>query len=110
MTGNAAGSSRWLQPYTDYLVYSAIIALPWLAPELQNLETDPEGLTAFATSVERYLSIRPCSTQTALNAFEPASDAEDATSLSDGGGATFLPQVLVSPCTICAAVFQPVPT
>lgn len=91
--GISANAGSWLQPYTDYLMYTAVIALPWLSPELHNLETDPEGLTEFASAVEQYLSIRPCSLQEALNPFDPTSDSEDAAHLSAGGGASFLPQL-----------------
>ena len=93
VVGDKAEASRTLQPYTDYLVYSAVIALPWLAPELQHLESDPEGLTTFSSSVEQYLSIRPRATQDALNPFPVANEDENVASLGDGGGASFLPQV-----------------
>ncbi len=93
VVGDKAEASRRLQPYTDYLVYSAVIALPWLAPELQHLESDPEGLTTFSSSVEQYLSIRPRATQDALNPFPVANEDENAASLGGGGGASFLPQV-----------------
>ena len=73
-------------------MYSAVIALPWLAPELQHLESDPEGLTVLASSVEQYLAVRPRSEQPALNPFL-AGGQGDAVGLGDGGGATFLPQV-----------------
>ncbi|KAA6419508.1 MAG: hypothetical protein FRX49_10606, partial [Trebouxia sp. A1-2] len=91
--GDKAEASRRLQPYTDYLVYSAVIALPWLAPELQHLESDPEGLTTFSSSVEQYLSIRPRAAQDALNPFPAANEDETVASLGHGGGASFLPQL-----------------
>ena len=94
VAGIAANAGSWLQPYTDYLMYTAVIALPWLSPELHNLEIDPEGLTEFASAVEQYLSIRPRSVQEALNPFDPVSNGEDAAHLSSGSGASFLPQVL----------------
>ncbi|DBA75017.1 TPA: Nuclear cap-binding protein subunit 1 [Trebouxia sp. C0004] len=91
--GDKAEASRRLQPYTDYLVYSAVIALPWLAPELQHLESDPEGLTTFSSSVEQYLGVRPRAAQDALNPFPVANEDKNAASLGDGGGASFLPQL-----------------
>ncbi len=70
-----------------------MIALPWLAPELQHLESDPEGLTTFSSSVEQYLGIRPRAAQDALNPFPVANGDDNVASLGDGGGASFLPQV-----------------
>lgn len=93
VVGDKTEASRRLQPYTDYLVYSAVIALPWLAPELQHLESDPEGLTTFSSSVEQYLGIRPRAAQDALNPFPVANGDDNVASLGDGGGASFLPQV-----------------
>lgn len=106
LTGDKTEAGRRLQPYTDYLVYSAVIALPWLAPELQHLESDPEGLTTFSSSVEQYLSVRPCSSQEALNPFSVGSEQEGAAPLGDGGGAAFLPQVGTSfvPVAMCNAI------
>lgn len=74
-------------------MYSAVIALPWLAPELQHLESDPEGLTVFTNSVEQYFSARPRSSQDAANPFYVTDGDQAAVSLGDGGGASFLPQV-----------------
>ena len=89
-----AEAGRRLQPYTDHLVYTAVIALPWLAPELQHLESDPEGLTVLASQVEQYLTIRPASaSQDALNPFALAAMAEDSLSLGGSGSTSFLPQL-----------------
>ena len=83
-----------MQPYSDSLVYSAAIALPWMAPELQQLESNPEGLTAVEHSVEQYLSLRQPNTQQALNAFPVATSEENApASLTGNGVAEFLPEV-----------------
>lgn len=65
-----------------------------MAPELQHLGSDPEGLVTLAASIEQYLGLRQQDTQQALNAF-PAAKAEDATtaSLSGSGVVEFLPEV-----------------
>ncbi|KAL3143241.1 hypothetical protein ABBQ38_002092 [Trebouxia sp. C0009 RCD-2024] len=92
--GTKAEAGRRLQPYTDFLVYSAVIALPWLAPELQHLESDPEGFITFSDSVQQYLEIRPnSSSQDALNPFTLAGTAEDSLALGGSGGTSFLPQL-----------------
>ena len=92
--GTKEEAGRRLQPYTDYLVYSAVIALPWLAPELQHLESDPEGLITFSDSVQQYLAVRPhSSSHDALNPFTLAATAEDALSLGGSGSTSFLPEV-----------------
>lgn len=71
-----------------------MIALPWLAPELQHLESDPEGFITFSDSVQQYLEIRPnSSSQDALNPFTLAGTAEDSLALGGSGGTSFLPQV-----------------
>lgn len=93
-SGYQAEAGQRLQPYSDQLVYSAAIALPWMAPELQQLESDPEGLTAVESSIEQYLGLRQQDTQLVLNAF-PVTGPEDgaAASLSGTGVAGFLPEV-----------------
>lgn len=108
-TPTKAEVSRRLQPYTDHLVYSAVIALPWLAPELQHLESDPEGLVTFSDAVEQYLALRPnSSSQDALNPFTLAASAEDALSLGGSGSTSFLPEVrvalLANSCMACLTV------
>ena len=65
-----------------------------MAPELQQLESDPEGLTAVENSIEQYLSLRQQNTQQALNAFPVVSSEENApASLTGHGVAEFLPEV-----------------
>lgn len=74
-----------------------MIALPWLAPELQHLESDPEGLVTFSDTVEQYLALRPnSSSQDALNPFTLAATTEDALSLGGSGSTSFLPEVGVT--------------
>ena len=71
-----------------------MIALPWLAPELQHLEGDPEGLIKFSDTLEQYLALRPnSSAQDALNPFTLAATTEDALSLGGSGSTSFLPEV-----------------
>ena len=74
------------------------MALPWLAPELQHLESDPEGLITFTDSVQQYIiEIRPnSSSQDALNPFTLAATAEDSLSLGGSGSTSFLNQVGVA--------------
>lgn len=92
--GTKAEIGSQLQPYTDHLVYSAVIAVPWLAPELQHLESDPEGLVTFSSTVEQYLAARPNSfSQAALNPFTHAAMAVDESTLGGSGSTSFLPQV-----------------
>ena len=93
--GSPGEAGRRLQPYTDHLVYSAAVALPWLAPELQHLESPPEGLTALESSIEQYLSLRQQPSQQALNPFPVHGQQDDAAvvSLTGNGVSAFLPQV-----------------
>lgn len=92
--GYQAEAGQRLQPYADHLVYSAAVALPWMAPELQQLGSDPEGLLTLASSIEQYIGLRQSHTQQALNAFPAAtSDDEAAASLTSRGVAEFLPEV-----------------
>ena len=98
------GQSRLWQPYSDYLVYSVFIALPWMATELA--EGTHEGLQALLASVAAYMQLRPRQHQTEMSPFPGAGrgaveSAQDATPLaahpgalsSDSGGASFLGQV-----------------
>lgn len=82
-----------------------MVALPWLAPELQHLESDPEGLIALSDSVQQYLAIRPeSSSQDALNPFTRATTAEDTLHLGGSGSTSFLPEVGVAKAC-CSALW-----
>ena len=99
-----AGQSRLWQPYSDCLVYSVLIALPWMATELA--EGTHEGLQALLASVAAYMQLRPRQQETEMSPFPGAGrgaveSVQDATPQpahaealsSDSGGASFLGQV-----------------
>ena len=70
------------------------MALPWLAPELQHLESPPEGLTTLESSVEQYLSLRQQPSQQALNPFPVLGQQDGAVASPTGlGVSAFLPEV-----------------
>ena len=104
------GQSRLWQPYSDYLVYSVLIALPWMATELA--EGTHEGLQALLASVAAYMQLRPRQHQPEMSPFPGAErgaveSVQDATPLpahpealsSDSGGASFLGQVCEDACS-----------
>ena len=104
------GHSRLWQPYSDYLVYSVLIALPWMATELA--EGTHEGLQALLASIAAYMQLRPRQQEAEMSPF-PGADrgavksVQDATPLpahpealsSDSGGASFLGQVCEDACS-----------
>lgn len=106
--GDTSQSRLW-QPYSDYLVYSVLIALPWMATELA--EGTHEGLQALLASVAAYMQLRPRQQQTEMSPFPGAErgavdGVQDVTPLaahpealsSDSGGASFLGQVCEDAC------------
>jgi len=66
---------RTWQPYTDSLVYMALMALPFGGPELA--EALPERLTGLLDIVDAYMAKRPRSTQPALRPFAAAVKDDD---------------------------------
>ena len=76
------------QPYADYLVYIALMALPWGGPDLA--EGAPQDLERLLAEVGKYVALRPASHTPALR---PFFEGEDTASLSDSGAASFLGQV-----------------
>ena len=69
------GGQAW-QPYADHLVYMAVLALPFGGPELAD--TVPEELRQLVAAVDRYMELRPCSSQPELRPFSAAIKEEDA--------------------------------
>ncbi|EIE25257.1 ARM repeat-containing protein [Coccomyxa subellipsoidea C-169] len=89
--GGGGDSGRLWQPYTDYLVYAALMALPWGGAELA--ESAPSDLERLFGGVEAYMAARPRASQPALRPFLRPKDADDIPAQSDSGGASFLGQV-----------------
>ncbi|KAL4428043.1 hypothetical protein ABPG75_002132 [Micractinium tetrahymenae] len=82
------------QPYTDHLVYSALMVLPWGGAELA--ESVPAELSALLAAVDAYMACRPRSTQPSLRPFAAAIREDDAVAESDNGGASFLGEVVAA--------------
>jgi nuclear cap-binding protein subunit 1 len=93
--GGSGDSGRLWQPYTDYLVYAALMALPWGGAELA--ESAPSDLERLFGGVEAYMAARPRASQPALRPFLRLKDADDIPAQSDSGGASFLGQVQSGP-------------
>lgn len=93
--GGSGDSGRLWQPYTDYLVYAALMALPWGGAELA--ESAPSDLERLFGGVEAYMAARPRASQPALRPFLRPKDADDIPAQSDSGGASFLGQVQSGP-------------
>ena len=55
-TADDASGRSW-QPYTDFVVYSALISLPWGATVVFG--ADSEEWNAFSAKIDAYISQRP---------------------------------------------------
>lgn len=85
--------ARW-QPYADYLVYTALMALPFGGPELSD--SAPDQIEALLGQVDAYMAKRPHVSQPGLRPFAAAVKENDPLAESDNGGASFLGEVVVS--------------
>lgn len=74
--GPEADDGRAWQPYTDFLVYSALLALPWGGAELA--ESVPDELGALLSAVDAYMARRPRAAQPSLRPFAAAIKDDDA--------------------------------
>lgn len=86
------GGRLW-QPYTDFLVTSALLAVPWGGPEMA--ESAPNDVQQLLASARSYQQARPRQMQQALRplpTLDPASP-DDLTASCDSGGASRLIQV-----------------
>lgn len=82
--------SSW-QPYTDWLMYSALISLPWGGPELAHAAGD--DISALLGSVATYIERRPRQSQPGLRPFAAPVKEDDILAESDNGGSSFLQEV-----------------
>ena len=81
----ADDSGRTWQPYTDFLVYAALMALPWGGPELMGGDeadgggggVGPEASRLFDMARE-YMEMRPRAAQPGLAPFFAETSPEDA--------------------------------
>jgi nuclear cap-binding protein subunit 1 len=90
--GGLEDGGRGWQPYTDHVVYCALMALPWGGPELA--EGAPAETARIFAAVEAYMGARARQSQPALAPFSARRDEKDTAAASDSGGASFLGQVL----------------
>jgi nuclear cap-binding protein subunit 1 len=90
MPGDQEDCGRQWQPYTDFLVSSVVMALPWGGNELA--ESAPAEMEKLFTTIEQYMAKRPRPSQPALRPFFEAKDEDDIPAQSDSGGASFLGQ------------------
>jgi len=88
-SASPSSSSTW-QPYTDWLVYSALIALPWGGPELAGGIGD-QALQHLLTSAKSYIDTRPTQSTTSFKPFAAAVKEDDLVADSDSAAASFLP-------------------
>ena len=86
--GDSRDEQRIWQPYTDYLVYIVLMALPWGGPDLA--ETAPAEMEKLLAEAEKYMDLRPTAHTPALR---PFFEGDDPASMSDSGAASFLSQV-----------------
>jgi hypothetical protein len=73
--GPAGDDGRSWQPYTDQLVYMALVALPWGGPELG--EPLPGEVEALLAAADDYVRKRPRSSQPSLRPFAAAIKEHD---------------------------------
>ncbi|KAK9821283.1 hypothetical protein WJX74_008679 [Apatococcus lobatus] len=93
-TGDMQDGGRLWQPYTDFLVTSALLAVPWGGPEMA--ESAPNDMQQLLAAARSYQQARPRQMQQALRpmpTLDPAA-AEDLAALCDSGGAARLVDVL----------------
>lgn len=97
----AGDDGRSWQPYTDQLVYMALVALPWGGPELG--EPLPGEVEALLAAADDYVRKRPRSSQPSLRPFAAAIKEHDPVAESDNGGASFLAEVVSAVKAMAAA-------
>lgn len=85
--GEGKDRERIWQPYTDFLVYISLMALPWGGSELAD--SAPTDLNGLLVEAEKYMELRPSSHTRALR---PFLEGDDPASMSDSGAASFLGQ------------------
>ncbi|EFJ50956.1 hypothetical protein VOLCADRAFT_88418 [Volvox carteri f. nagariensis] len=97
--GGAAAAAAAVQPWSDFLVYAVLAALPWCgrdlaaAASLGDIDGSGDGgtsLTGLLAIVESYMASRPVSVDESLRPMLGSRSEEDLAARSDSGGASFL--------------------
>ena len=88
--GNMQDGGRLWQPYTDFLVTSALLAVPWGGPEMA--ESAPNDVQQLLASARSYQQARPRQTQQALRPLPSLDTAspEDLAARCDSGSTSRL--------------------
>ncbi|GFR42954.1 hypothetical protein Agub_g3845 [Astrephomene gubernaculifera] len=105
--GSAAASA--VQPWSDFLVYSVLAALPWCGRDLAAAPADVDmggeggggaglSLAGLLARVESYMAARPVAEDEALRPMMGARSEEDLAARSDSGGASFLTELWSVTC------------
>lgn len=92
ISSGADTDGRTWQPYTDQLVYMALMAIPFGGSEL----SDASGaeLNDLVSAAESYLNKRPRSVQPGLRPFAASVTENDLLAESDNGGASFITELV----------------
>ncbi|KXZ52742.1 hypothetical protein GPECTOR_8g134 [Gonium pectorale] len=98
--GGGSGGRAAVQPWADFLVGIALLALPWCGRDLAAAEGGGGGaggeggerpsLAGLLAAVEAYVGSRPVAEDEALRPMAGARNDEDLAARSDSGGASFL--------------------
>ncbi|GLC43068.1 hypothetical protein PLESTB_000866500 [Pleodorina starrii] len=98
--GGGSAAAAAVQPWSDYLVYAALAALPWCGRDLAAEESVGGGadgggggglsLAGLLAMVESYMAARPVCVDEALRPMSGSRSEEDMAAKSDSGGASFL--------------------
>ncbi|GIL70850.1 hypothetical protein Vretimale_3926 [Volvox reticuliferus] len=103
----AAAPGAAMQPWSDFLVYVVLAALPWCgrdlaaAASLGDMTGSCDGQLSLAglfAMVESYMASRPVSLDEALRPMSGSRSDEDMAARSDSGGASFLCELWESIC------------
>ena len=87
--GSADPSGATWQPYSDFLAYCALAALPWCGGDLAG--SAPDELQGVLDVAEAYMEVRPIQFDALLAPFTPGALPEgDPGAAADSGGASFL--------------------
>jgi nuclear cap-binding protein subunit 1 len=92
-SGTDSDGRTW-QPYTDQLIYMALMAIPFGGSELSA--ASGAALNELVAAAESYLDKRPRSSQPGLRPFAANVTDDDMLAESDNGGASFITELVTA--------------